>query len=89
MEGNRTAGAPAFFTYVKLKMNDEVQWNNSYVIGGLQADSRTVLSHEMGHGQGLGHTNIDAALMKTGGRPFWKPQSNDRAGIVAIYGAYP
>lgn len=90
MEGDRTAGAPAFFTDVRVRMNVNVTWNRSYVYGPLVADARAALSHEVGHGQGLGHTGISPAIMRaTVASSYWRPQSNDVSGIRAIYGAYP
>lgn len=75
-------------TYAKTIYNDLVTWNHSYSYGTFTADSRKVTDHEMGHAEALGHTAF-TALMKQGPASFWKVQSNDRAGIIAVYGAYP
>jgi hypothetical protein len=61
-------------------------WNHSYRYDCGSADSRYVVTHELGHLQGLGHTSY-SALMHQGGEPFWQPRTNDIQGLQAIYGS--
>lgn len=77
--------------------NTYISWNHSMDYSSFQlpsgetryrADSRKVATHELGHCEGLGHTGF-AAIMKQGAVSFVTVQSNDIAGIIAVYGAYP
>jgi hypothetical protein len=72
-----------------IVFRSSVTWNHTYTYSGNVADSRKVADHEMGHVEALGHTSFATALMHTGPASFWTVQSNDRSGIIAVYGAYP
>ena len=74
-----------------------VTWNNSFSwaanCGGndtyTDADGRKVAGHETGHVSSMGHTSY-TALMHQGPENFYLLQSNDVAGLQAIYpGNYP
>jgi len=53
------------------------------------ADGRKVAGHETGHVSSMGHTSY-TALMHQGPENFYLLQSNDVAGLQAIYpGNYP
>ena len=64
-------------------------WNNSLRYVNFQAcdfasDGRKVATHETGHVQGLGHTG-HTAVMHQGAESFYALQSDDIAGLKAIY----
>jgi predicted SprT family Zn-dependent metalloprotease len=69
-----------------VEFNSYVTWNHSYTYACGRADSRKVVTHELGHLQSLGHTNY-TAIMHQGAESFWTPQTNDKQGLQAIYGA--
>jgi len=50
------------------------------------ADSRKVVTHEEGHGLGLGHSGL-TAIMKQGATTYFTIQTDDVSGLQAIYGA--
>ncbi len=85
--GTQTNAVPALFTSGDIKMSTLVTWNHSLSCpDATHCDDRAAMSHEMGHAEGLGHTGFTQSVM---GGLFYNPQTNDRQGIVAIYGAYP
>lgn len=63
-------------------VNTLINWN-------CHGDARKVTTHELGHAEGLGHTGISPAVMRSGATTYWKPQANDELGLQKIYGAYP
>lgn len=82
----------------EMVFNSNIFWNHSMNYSSFQlpsgemryrADSRKVAVHEVGHCEGLGHSGLSNAIMKQGAVPFVTVQSNDRSGIIAVYGAYP
>jgi hypothetical protein len=67
-------------------------WNNTLTWAQYQncdfaADGRKVATHETGHVQGLGHTST-TSVMHQGAEPFYALQSDDKAGLIAIYPGY-
>lgn len=53
-------------------------------------DARKVSNHEMGHAQGLAHEfDPTVAIMKQGFLSYYKLQTDDKKGLISIYGAYP
>lgn len=70
-------------------LNENVTWNRTltYGPGNLVADSRKVITHELGHAEALGHTSY-TAIMHQGDEQFYTVQHNDCLGIQAIYGSY-
>lgn len=89
---------PYHITHADIEFNSNVAWNRlldfsvTYPEPGTtlyHADARKVANHEMGHAEGLGHTGINPAIMRQGATTYYHVQSNDAAGIVAVYGAYP
>ncbi len=89
---------PRQIAFSEIIMSRQIAWNHTYTFTCYQpepgttvcrADARKVSTHELGHAEGLGHTGISPAVMRTGAVTYWTPQANDKAGIVAIYGAYP
>lgn len=66
--------------------NNLVTWNHSFTYTVTQADSRKVGTHELGHAEGLGHTNF-TAVMHQSAESFWAPQTNDIQGMQAVYGS--
>ena len=78
---NRITGA-------NVRFNDLVSWNHTFVYAPYQADSRKVTDHELGHSEGMGHSSA-VALMRQGALAHWALQTDDRNGVIAIYGAYP
>ena len=73
-----------------------IQWNTNHTwitnaakAWNCKGDARKVMTHELGHAHGLGHTGISPAVMRTGATTYWKPQANDKLGLQEIYGAYP
>lgn len=55
---------------------------------GGTCDARTVVAHEMGHSEGLGHTGHSPALMMSGETCCYTLQGDDIAGLQAIYPGY-
>lgn len=77
-------------------INTLINWNttHTWVTGQAKAwqcygDARKVMTHELGHVQGPGHTGVSPAVMRSGATTYWKPQANDDLGLQEIYGAYP
>ncbi len=91
--------APYSIVGAEILFNRSIVWNHNYDFSVIstpdptvfiyRADARKVASHELGHAEGLGHTGISPAVMRQGATTYWKPQANDKSGIIAIYGAYP
>lgn len=81
----------------QIHLNSTISWNDDLRFGRIEtidgpicyADARKVMTHEMGHSQGLGHTGVDPAVMRQGRTDYWRPQANDRDGLRAMYGAAP
>jgi len=89
---------PRQIVFSEIVMNRQIAWNHTFNFTCYQpepgttvcrADARKVSTHELGHAEGLGHTGISPAVMRQGAVTYWKPQTNDKSGIIAIYGAYP
>lgn len=76
--------------YVYYNIDTNIAWNNNltYMYDGSRcvqaADGRKVATHETGHVFSLGHTAY-TAVMHQGPEPFYSLQSNDIAGLQAIY----
>lgn len=82
---------------VTVDSSTTMTWNQSYTnscnpttdVGSY--DGRSVIAHETGHAEALGHTNHTTSLMHQGGTcQCSTPQADDIAGLQAIYpGYYP
>jgi hypothetical protein len=79
-----------FEQYIPVVFNSYASgWNNNlyyatYMNCDFAADGRKVATHESGHVQGLGHT-LNTAVMHQGPEAFYALQSDDVAGLKAIY----
>lgn len=65
--------------------------DEGWVVNRTGVDYFTVAAHEFGHALGLGHSEIRQALMApfyTGYNPNFELNSDDIAGIQALYGNY-
>jgi matrix metalloproteinase-14 (membrane-inserted) len=78
--------AHAFFPpFGDTHFDDDERW----VVNRTGTDYFTVAAHEFGHALGLGHSEIRQALMApfyTGYNPNFELNSDDIAGIQALYG---
>lgn len=81
---------------VWMNLDSRIDWNTNLDFfcpvnyQHCHSDARKVMTHELGHAEGLGHSNFyNTAVMTQGQVTFWKPKSNDIDGLQAIYGAYP
>jgi Matrixin len=78
--------SPHYIIESDTTFSSSVTWNHTYTYDVYVADSRKVGTHELGHGEGLGHTGY-TAVMHQGAESFWVPQSNDIQGMQHIYGS--
>lgn len=94
---SKLGGYYAFITSTRTTFNNSssASWNNTLTWSSngttcaFQADGRKVATHETGHSQSLGHTG-NTAVMHQGAENFYTLQSDDIAGLQAIYpGALP
>lgn len=73
-----------------ITWNTNLQFNCNFSTGYGTYDARTVIAHEMGHSEGLGHTGFSPTLMESGTTCCYTLQSNDINGLQNIYpGHYP
>lgn len=77
--------APHVIVESDTTFNSLVTWDHSFNYDVYLADSRKVATHELGHGEGLGHTGY-TAIMHQGAESFWVPQTNDIQGMQHVYG---
>lgn len=93
------SAAPYHILSALVEFNSYIEWNRSlnftcYVDAShrdrCRADARKVANHEQGHVEGLDHVpSGSTAIMVQGGTGFFAIQTDDRNGIISIYGAYP
>jgi len=94
---NDTTG---LITYTTIRFNTLIEWNLSYnydcrfVAGGnevCKADAAKVLRHEFGHSEGLAHigTSVGVMVQHEPTAQYHHLQTDDKNGIIHIYGAYP
>jgi hypothetical protein len=92
---NTIQGAsPYHILHSVTKFNRNIIWNRTlnYSCSGTvcHGDARKVTNHEFGHMEGLDHeASPTVAVMRQGALSFYAVQTDDRNGIIAIYGAYP
>lgn len=92
------ASSPYRITYVNMIFSSAMVWNRSldFHVSNPEpgtylyyADARKVANHEMGHAEGLGHTGVSPAIMRTGPTTYYHLQTDDKNGVIAVYGSYP
>ncbi|MEO6892200.1 MAG: matrixin family metalloprotease [Ktedonobacteraceae bacterium] len=71
-----------------VKWNTNMQFNFNCSAGTATYDAYVVIAHEMGHSEGLGHTNHSPALMMSGETCCRTLQNDDKNGLHAIYPGY-
>ncbi len=69
----------------EIHFSESVFWSVSE--GGVGYDFLTVATHEIGHALGLGHSEVEGALMYTDYQGINTLQEDDIAGIQFLYGA--
>ncbi len=82
-------------SHAKIYLNSRIAWNRSLTfscdgasVG--QADARKVMTHEMGHAEGLSHQAPGASsIMIQGALPYYHIGAADDNNIQLIYGSYP
>jgi hypothetical protein len=95
-------GAVNRIVYANIKMNTQIEWNTSYDYPCraipvapheiCQADAHKVMSHEFGHAEGLAHEALSVTAIMVQGEPaseYHAVKTDDKNGIIHIYGAYP
>lgn len=86
------SGIPDRYTIVvsQVEVSQSVAWNHSFnyacTSSPCHSDSRKVVTHELGHLLGLGHTG-HTAVMQQGAVNFYNPTSDDFLGLQVAYGA--
>ncbi|GEM_PF-5716058 len=74
-------------TYTSTRPEFDMLMDADRSWGGTSVDARTVFVHELGHGLGLGHSNVNGSCMFASyGGVRRSLHSDDVAGIKSIYG---
>lgn len=87
--------SPYYIWFFQTQISQDVIWNHSFDYSRdttrdpdypyiYHADSRKVMTHEIGHGEGLGHT-YHTAIMQQGAVNFYTLTSDDIAGLGVAY----
>jgi len=79
------SASPHRLVSATTRFNVEVTWNRSLTFDTTHADARKVATHELGHAEGLGHTNHSPAVMRSGATTYWQVQNDDLLGMQAAY----
>ncbi len=88
--------------YATMSFNTQIVWNRSYDYScqsipgppylSCHGDADKVVRHEFGHAEGLAHVTHSTVAVMVVGEPastYHGLQTDDRNGIIHIYGAYP
>jgi hypothetical protein len=99
---NYTLNGANRIVYASIRFNTQIEWNLTYDYACrsipvnpnevCKADAHKVVRHEFGHAEGLAHVALSVQAVMVQGEPasrYHSLQSDDRNGIIHIYGAYP
>jgi len=79
-------GQGQYATESDIVLNSKVSWDSYRGPINSTPEIRRVVAHELGHALGLAHSTSPAALMYPAAGSVEAPQSDDIAGIQALYG---